>query len=89
MSEPACHILSKTGQIVAGANLRLLLSSVSGVALPTAEFRLPDKTIPCSKRGLHRLATSPIGKWKGRVPLPESWSLQRSKRNGDVNRQIF
>src|SRR5262245_38503558 len=40
-------------------------------------------------RGLHRLATSQIGKWEGRVPLPESLSLQRSKRIGDLNRQIF
>src|SRR5215510_3510282 len=40
-------------------------------------------------RGLHRLATSQIGNAKAEFPLPESWSLQRSKRKGDVNRQIF
>ena len=57
MSEPACHILSKTGQIAAGANLRVAWLCFM---LVHRQERNPVYQFP-GIRGLHRLATSPIG----------------------------
>src|SRR5262245_56624373 len=80
MSEPACHILSKTGLIAAGVNLRCCLALFYALASARAESRLP---IPCYKRVA---SAGDITNWQ--CEKPSSHYLNHGRHKG-VNAKVM